>query len=139
MNTRTETRPDVTTAVAGFIRYLETAVAPEGLFADDLFGDVTLPLWRLQSDTREGLLAIRQHGHPWAGRVSVGRVDPIEDGFVIEVEERWEDGGQQWYCREMMRALVRGATIVELSVYCTGDWDEAQQQAHASAVTLIRP
>ena len=29
--------------------------------------------------------------------------------------------------------------IAELSVYCTGDWDQARQAEHAAAVTLIRP
>ena len=139
MSALTGTGPDVTTAVAGFIRYLETGVAPEGLFAEDVFGDVTLPLWRLQAGTREDMLAIRRGGHPFPGTVSVRRLDPIDDGFVIEVEERWEDGGQHWYCRELMRVLVQGATIVELSVYCTGDWDEAQQRSHAESVRLIRP
>jgi len=32
-----------------------------------------------------------------------------------------------------------GETIAEMSVYCTGDWDEARQFEHASAVKLIRP
>jgi len=39
----------------------------------------------------------------------------------------------------MIRAEVVGETIVEMSVYCTGDWDEAKQREHAGAVTLIRP
>jgi hypothetical protein len=30
-------------------------------------------------------------------------------------------------------------TIVEMSIYCTGDWDEAKQREHADAVRLIRP
>ena len=29
--------------------------------------------------------------------------------------------------------------IAELTVYCTGDWDEARQREHAAAVELIRP
>jgi hypothetical protein len=28
---------------------------------------------------------------------------------------------------------------VDLSIYCTGDWDEARQREHAAAVQLIRP
>ena len=39
----------------------------------------------------------------------------------------------------MIRADVEGDTIVEMSIYCTGDWDEAKQREHAAAVTLIRP
>jgi hypothetical protein len=39
----------------------------------------------------------------------------------------------------MIRADVVGDTIVELSIYCTGDWDEATQRKHEQAVQLIRP
>jgi hypothetical protein len=38
----------------------------------------------------------------------------------------------------MIRADVIDGTIVELSVYCTGDWDEAKQREHAEAVKLLR-
>jgi len=55
------------------------------------------------------------------------------------VEERWDHEGQRWYCREMIRADVVDDRIVELSVYYTGDWDEAKQREHAAAVSLIRP
>jgi hypothetical protein len=69
----------------------------------------------------------------------VERVEPTGHGFTIEFEERWEDeAGQRWYCREMIRADVKGGGITEMSVYCTGDWDEATQREHAEAVRLIR-
>jgi hypothetical protein len=139
MSIETETVPDVTTAVAELIKWLETADAAEGLFAPDLFLDISFPQWRLQADTAEGAIAVREHSHPCKGTVQVQRVDPIDRGFVIEFTERWEDQGQHWYCREMIRADVVGATIVDLSVYCTGDWDERRQRDHAAAVTLLRP
>ncbi len=137
--TPTSTTPDATTAVAEFIRFLETGVAGDDLFAPDVFGDVSLPHWRVQSDTRDGLLAIRRDGHPFPGRVRVERVEPTDRGFTMEFEERWDHEGQRWYCREMVRADVVGATIVELAVYCTGDWDEARQREHAASVRLLRP
>lgn len=139
MSTTTETRPDATTAIANLIRYLETGEIPEGLLAPDVFADVSLPQWRLQADTPEGMHAIRTGGHPCPGTVTVTRVEPTSRGFTMEFEERWEDQGQHWYCREMIRADVVGATIVDLAVYCTGDWDEAQQRSHAENVHLIRP
>jgi hypothetical protein len=131
-------RPDTRTAVAGLLRFLETGSAPEGLFAPDLFIDVSLPQWRVQGTTADEAIAIRLAGHASPGRVHVSRLDETDLGFVLEFEERWEEGGQQWYCRELVRADVVGATIVELSVYCTGDWDEARQREHAQAVQLIR-
>ena len=39
----------------------------------------------------------------------------------------------------MIRAEVADGAIAELTVYCTGDWDQARQADHAAAVTLIRP
>ena len=130
---------DTSALVADLIRWLETGSLRPGLFAEDLFLDISFPQWRLQSDTAAGALAIRNEGHPCQGEVRVERVEQTGHGFTLEFEERWVQGGQHWYCREMARADVVGDTIVELSVYCTGDWDEAKQREHAAAVRLIRP
>jgi hypothetical protein len=127
------------TAVAQLIRFLETNVAPEGLFAPDVFTDLTLPQWRVQAATVAEIVAIRVAGHPVTWQVRVTRVDPTDRGFTIEFEERWQHEGQHWYCREMIRADLTDGRISELSVYCTGDWDEAKQREHAAAVQLLRP
>lgn len=127
------------TLAYNFISFLETGEPPDGLFAPDVFSDVTLPMWRLQADDVDGLLAIRRGGHPDPGRVPRHRFDPTPTGFVLEFEERWTAAGQHWYCREMIRANITASGISQLSVYCTGDWDEAQVAAHRSAVSLIRP
>lgn len=121
-----------------FIRFLETGKAPEGLFAEDVFVDFTMPLWRRQARGRAGLEQLRRAGHPDPGSVPRWRADPTARGFVIEFEESWLSGGQQWISREMARADVADGAIAELSVYCTGDWDEALQQRHAAAERLIR-
>ncbi len=132
-------RPDTSAAMAKLIRFLETGSAPDGLFAPGVFSDLSLPQWRVQSATADDILAIRAEGHPWPGQVRVERVEETGHGFTIEFEERWDSGGQRWYCREMIRADVEGGSIVDLSIYCTGDWDEARQREHAGAVRLIRP
>ncbi|MFC9328953.1 hypothetical protein [Kitasatospora sp. NPDC057015] len=121
------------------ITFLETGTAPDGLFHRAVFCDLTLPQWRLQAEGVEGLLALRRAGHPAPGVVPRHRVDPTPTGFVLEVEERWEQDGQAWYCRELMRADVAAGAIGRISVYCTGDWDEKQQRRHAEEVTLLRP
>ena len=36
-------------------------------------------------------------------------------------------------------AEVTGGLVTEVTVYCTGDWDQARQAEHAAAVTLLRP
>lgn len=132
-------RPDTNAAVAKLIRFLETGSAPDGLFAPGVFADLSLPLWRVQAATAEDVLAIRAEGHPWPGQVRVERVEQTGHGFTIEFEERWDSGGQRWYSREMIRADVEGGSIVEMSIFCTGDWDAARQKEHAAAVRLIRP
>jgi hypothetical protein len=58
---------------------------------------------------------------------------------VFEFEERWhDDTNAGWYSREMIRCDVVDGSVAELSVYCTGDWDEARQAEHAGAVRLLR-
>ncbi len=134
----TPTQSEVELAVDKLVRYLETGSAPAGLFAPDMFTDLTLPHWRVQAADAGGLLALRAGFHPYPGLVRVERLERTGHGFVLEFEERWTYGGQAWYSREMLRADLAGGLVTELSVYCTGDWDEARQHEHAGAVRLIR-
>jgi hypothetical protein len=122
-----------------FIAYLETGTAGPGLYAPDVFLDVTLPRWRLQARGREDALAVRRDNHPQPGQVPRWRFDPTPSGFVLEVEETWTDAGEQWYCRELFRADVGPNGVSELAVYCTGDWDTPRRGEHQAAVQLIRP
>jgi hypothetical protein len=122
-----------------FVAFLETGTPPPGLFADDVFCDFTMPLWRLQARGVDAVVALRRQGHPSPGQVPRWRCDVTPSGFVIEFEERWEQGGQRWYSREMARAELAGGAIAEVSIYCTGDWDEDRQARHAREVDLLRP
>jgi hypothetical protein len=131
---------DVATTADRLITFLETGNAPEGLFDPGLFLDLTLPRWRLQATGLADALALRRAGHPGPGRVPRSRLDLTPTGFVLEVEETWDDdSGAPWYCRELFRADVGPAGITALSVYCTGDWDSARVAEHARRVELIRP
>ena len=121
------------------ITFLETGTVPEELFRPDTFLDLTMPTWRVQAAGAEELIAERKQGHPGPGTVTRWRADPTPTGFVFEFEERWDHEGQRWYAREMMRAQVTDGQVAELTVYCTGDWDQARQAEHAASVTLIRP
>lgn len=121
-----------------FIHFLETGDVLAGLFTADVFCDLTLPRWRLQAQGLEETGALRRQNHPAPGRVPRWRCDPTPTGFVIEVEERWEQDGEDWYCREMMRADVRGDAIAALSIYCTGDWDADRRAEHRRTVRLLR-
>ena len=122
------------------VRFLETGIAPDGLFADDVFCDFTLPLWRLQAQGRDDAIGLRMAGHPGVGRVPRTRFDLTSTGFLLEVEEEWEADGTSYYCRELMRCDVDDdGSVSEIAVYCTGDWPADQVARHAEAVTLIRP
>ena len=136
----TVARPmQIEVVVANLVKWLETGHAPDGMLAADCFLDLSLPQWRIQTGTAREALAVRRDSHPFPGAVRVERVDRTDRGFVISFEERWDHEGQRWYCREHIRADVVGDTITEMAVYCTGDWDEALQAAHAADVALLRP
>ncbi|MGW2570601.1 hypothetical protein [Streptomyces sp. NPDC001537] len=140
----TDTDPDTGTRVKEladlFVRFLETNTAPDGLFTDDVFLDLTVPQWRLQAAGRDEVVAARRRSHPFLGTVPRHRVDATPTGLVLEFEEQWQDEqGGTWYCRELMRADIRDGALSEVSVYCTGDWDPATRAAHAKEVDLLRP
>ncbi|MEU1285655.1 hypothetical protein [Kitasatospora sp. NPDC005856] len=124
---------------ADFVAFLETGTPPTGLFTTDVFCDFTMPRWRLQARGVDDAVALRRAGHPGPSRVPRSRFDATPTGFVLEVEERWEQDGESWYCRELFRADVSEGSISDLSVYCTGDWDRARVAEHARAVPLLRP
>ncbi len=121
-----------------FVRWLETGIRPGDLFADDVFTDLTVPHWRLQAEGADASFRLREDNHPFPGTVTVNSLDRTARGFVIALEERWDNAGQRWYCREMMHCAVTDGRISELDVYCTGDWDESVQRQHAEHVHLAR-
>ena len=124
---------------AKFIQFLETGTAPAGLFATDAFCDFTMPQWRLQAQGAEDIVRLREAGHSSPGRVPRSRFDATMTGFVLEVEEEWDQDGDSWYCRELFRADVADGAVAQISVYCTGDWDRATVAKHRQSVQLIRP
>lgn len=131
---------EVTELARQMVDWLATGEVTDGLFAPDVFCDFSVPQWRLQSDTLDGMLALRRTSHPAPGQVVNQRVDPTPTGFVIEFDEHWHDGaGECWYAREMIRVEIQDGQIAAMSVYCTGDWDGARQAAHSAEVTLLRP
>jgi hypothetical protein len=122
-----------------FVEFLETGTPPEGLFTANVFCDFTMPQWRLQASGIEDAVRLRKGGHPGPGRVPRTRFDATATGFVLGVEEEWDQDGEPWYCRELFRADVADGSISQISVYCTGDWDRARVAHHAATVQLLRP
>src|SRR5260370_12766475 len=60
-------RPDSSAAVAGLIRFLETGAVRDGLFAPDVFSDLSLPPWPIPAPPPEGNLALPARGPPRPG------------------------------------------------------------------------
>ncbi|HEY1635938.1 MAG TPA: hypothetical protein VGF64_14335 [Acidimicrobiales bacterium] len=120
------------------VSFLETGTPPDGLFTAEVFCDFTMPQWRLQAAGIEDVVALRKGGHPAPGRVPRSRLDATTTGFVLEVEEEWDQDNESWYCRELIRADVSDGAISQLSVYCTGDWDSQRVASHAATVQLLR-
>lgn len=126
-------------SVDRLVAFLQTG-ATDGLFAPDVFADLTLPHWRVQAVGADELVAMKTRFHPPSGRTRVEKVLAGPHGYAVKVEERWDTDGQSWYCREAFLCdLDEQGRITEFSVYCTGDWDEAAVTEHAKAVTLVRP
>src|SRR3954454_14649869 len=126
MTTATEPLPPaVQTSVEKFVSFLESGgIAADGLFAPTVFADLTFPHWRIQTAGADELVAGRRQMHPQPGRVRLEPVTATETGYLVKLEERWEDGGQDWYCREgFVMDLDDDGAISEFTVYCTGDWD----------------
>ena len=120
------------------VDWLQTGVRPPGMFSADVFLDLSLPQWRLQALGAEAAFDVREDSHPFPGAVRVEGLDATARGFLIQFEERWMSEGQRWYCRELLHCVVSDGSIAELTVYCTGDWDEAVQARHQSRVHLLR-
>lgn len=131
---------DASAALADrFVQWLQTGERPADLFTADVFVDLSLPQWRIQGQDSDTAFGIREESHPDPGTVRVEALDRTSRGFLVQLEERWTAQAQQWYCRELIHCIVRDGRIGELSIYCTGDWDEAAQQRHARDVSLLRP
>lgn len=131
--------PLVRASVGRFVAFLESG-ATDGLFAPDVFADISLPQWRVQARGAAEVVALKSRLHAPGGRARIEKVLAAPRAYTIKIEERWVDDGRQWYCREAFLCdLDDDGRITELSVYCTGDWSEAVVAEHAEAVMLLRP
>lgn len=129
---------DIREVAHELVRWFESGERRSGLFADDVVADLTVPHWRVQATGVDATYGLRERRHPSPGRVRVEALDATSRGFLLQIEERWEDGGEQWYARELIHCAVADGRIRELIVYCTGDWDEERQQLHSQRVRLLR-
>src|SRR4051794_41935270 len=109
---------EVTRCARGLVTFLESSGAevPPDLFHADVLIDFTMPTWRLQARGIDGVVGLRQGGHPWPGRVPRSRLDRAEEGVVLEVEEAWGAGGDTWDWPGLMRAGGGDGASTEISL-----------------------
>lgn len=102
--------------VAPFLRYLKTAEASPGLFADDVTATIHVGGGHYDVRTPQGLeRELRQYGGPIVTEVLRQEVTP--GGFVVEFTQRSPRGDLY---EELAWALVEGGRIREIRWYCTG-------------------
>ena len=112
------------------------AVSAE-VFTDDLFLDGHPPFWRFQLEGREGFASWLPNVTP--ADVSIVRTIPTATGFVAEWTGGHEEDGAYLSDRKIVLATVRDGRVAELTVFCSGDWDEELRARHAAETTLLRP
>jgi hypothetical protein len=111
------------------------------VFTDDVFLDGNPPQWRFQLQGIHDFTAWYQSWKPEGmDQVDVVRTVPTASGFVTELTERSrEDGGADITGRKIVLCTVRDGRISELTIYCSGDWDEELRARHAAEARILRP
>lgn len=109
------------------------------VLAEDMFLDGHPPLWRFQLEGRDVFAAWLQSYSPDGVDTTVVRTVPTVSGFVTEMVGRHHVDGELITDRRILLCEVRDDQIVEVTIYCSGDWDEEARRRHAAETTLIRP
>jgi hypothetical protein len=117
-----------------FVRTLETN-EPGDIFAEDVFCDINVPLWRFQLQGSAAIGEWLPNAQPDGSRVTSWDVEPTASGVVIEAEQRSGDH----ISRNLHRLEVRDGKITAWTMYCTGDWDAETQERHKREAPMIRP
>ena len=109
------------------------------VLTDDVFLDGNPPLWRFQLQGIDAFAAwYKSYAPNGIDEVTVVRTVPTASGFVTELTERnREDDGKEITGREIMLCTVRDGRISELTVYCSGDWDEELRARHAAEAPML--
>jgi hypothetical protein len=135
--TDTSTAERLSEALAEVFRTAEVG----DVFTDDVFLDGNPPLWRFQLHGIEDFATWYQSWKPdGMDEVKVIHTVPTASGFVTELTERnTEDDGNDITGRKIVLCTVRDGRISELTIYCSGDWDEELRARHAAEAPLLRP
>jgi ketosteroid isomerase-like protein len=118
---------------------LETRDAGEDVLAPDAFFDLNMPVWRFQLEGREAFVAQIARINRGPSRVDVTRTVPTVSGFVAEHVEHQYVNDEDLSARRLVLCEVRDERIVEVVIYCSGEWDDELRARHATEAPMIRP
>ena len=116
-----------------------TFVAGEDAFAPDVFCDLNMPEWRFQLQGRDVLAAQLARINEGPSRMEILRTVPTTSGFVTEHVEHQDVDGEDHSARRLVLCEVVRGRIAEVTVYCTGEWDDELRARHAAEAPMIRP
>jgi hypothetical protein len=109
------------------------------VFTDDLFLDGHPPLWRFQLQGLDTFAAWLSGYSPDGSEITVVNTVATENGFVTEFTGRHEEDGEPMTDRKILLCTVRDGRVAEMTIYCSGDWNDELRQRHAAEATLLRP
>ena len=116
-----------------------TFEAGEDAFTPDVFCDLNMPEWRFQLQGRDAFAAQLARISEGPSRMEILRTLPTTSGFVTEHVEHQEVGGEDHSARRLVLCEVVRGRIAEVTVYCTGEWDDELRARHAAEAPMIRP
>ncbi len=112
---------------------------PGDLFTNDFFLDGHPPFWWFQVEGLDAFTSWLEGYVAHGGEVTVLRTTTTDEGFLAEhlTSEDVPDRGLLT-ARRLHICVVRDGRIAEMTVYCSGDWDEALRVRHDSESTISR-
>jgi hypothetical protein len=116
-----------------------THEAGEDAFASDAFFDLNMPEWRFQLQGRDAFGAQIARISLGPSQVEILRTVPTASGFVTEHVEHQDVDGEDHSARRLVLCEVVRGRIAEVTVYCTGEWDDELRARHAAEAPMIRP
>jgi hypothetical protein len=116
-----------------------TFEAGEDAFTPDVFCDLNMPEWRFQLQGRDAFAAQLARINEGPSRMEILRTVPTTAGFVTEHVEHQEVDGEDHSARRLVLCEVARGRIAEVTVYCTGEWDDELRARHAAEAPMIRP
>jgi hypothetical protein len=122
-----------------FAETFESLIASRDVFADDVFFDLNMPVWRFQLIGPDAFS--RQLSYINQGPISIDvlRTVPTDSGFATEHEEHQFVDGEDLSARRLWLCQVRNGRIAEAIGYCSGEWNAELRARHAIEAPMAHP